>query len=153
MATTSAARVTGTGLRRAGRGREHDCGKTVTPMRYHFALFERLVAALIACVAVANASHAEAQRGVDPPRRITIDAKPITAFSATASDQRRFGKLEYLGGLELKSPYSEFGGFSAIRVAPDGAHFVSLTDKGRWLTGRIVYEGDRPTGIVEATMA
>jgi len=110
--------------------------------------------AIVACAAVAIATPAEAQRiGVDPPIHISIDAKSIAAFSARAPDQRRFGMMEYLGGLELKSSYSEFGGFSAIRVAPDGEHFVSLTDKGRWLTGRIVYERGHPVGIAEAMMA
>ena len=114
----------------------------------------RLVAVLVACAAIAITSPTEAQRGgVDPPLRIAVDVTPIAAFSTGASDQRRFGKLEYLGGLELKSSYSEFGGFSAIRVASDGEHFVSLTDKGRWLTARIVYDRDRPIGIADATMA
>jgi hypothetical protein len=153
MATTSAPRVSGTNPILARRNREHDCGKTVTPMHHRFAPFGRLLAVLVACAAVAIPTHVRAQRGVDLPVRITVDAKPITSFSAAASDQRRFGRLEYLGGLELKSPYSEFGGFSAIRVGPDGEHFVSLTDKGRWLTARIVYERDRPIGIVDATMA
>jgi len=110
--------------------------------------------AMVTCAVVAITSPAEAQRsGVDPPLEITVDAKLIAAFSARAPDQRRFGMVEYLGGLELKSSYSEFGGFSAIRVAPDGEHFVSLTDKGRWLTGRIVYKRNQPVGITEAMMA
>ncbi len=110
--------------------------------------------AMVACAAAAMAMPAEAQRsGVDPPTGITVEAKPIAAFSVRAPDQRRFGMVEYLGGLELKSSHREFGGFSAIRVASDGEHFVSLTDKGWWLTGRIVHEGARPVGIAEAEMA
>src|SRR5262249_48722696 len=110
--------------------------------------------AMVACAAIAMATPADAQRaGVEPPAPIAVEAKSIATFSARAPDQRRFGMVEYLGGLELKSSYSGFGGFSAIRVAPDGEHFVSLTDKGRWLTGRIVYERGRPAGIAEATMA
>jgi hypothetical protein len=53
----------------------------------------------------------------------------------------------------LTSSYREFGGISAIRVAADGAHFIAVTDKGRWLRGRITYEGTRPTGIADAEMA
>jgi len=110
--------------------------------------------ASVGYLAVAIVSPVEAQRGGgDSPVRITVDARPIATFSVGASDQRRFGKVEYLGGLDLKSSYSDFGGFSAIRVAPDGEHFVSLTDKGRWLTARIVHEGDRPIGIADAIMA
>lgn len=111
--------------------------------------------AAVACAAVAIASPAQAQRGGGDllPVSIVVAAKPITAFSARAPDQHRFGMVEYLGGLELKSSYAEFGGFSAIRVARDGEHFISLSDKGRWFTGRIVYERNRPVGIAEAMMA
>src|SRR5215471_5921027 len=113
-----------------------------------------LMLAIIVCAVVTMAAPAEAQgSGVDPPARITVDAKSIGAFEARAPDQRHFGPVEYLGGLELKSSYPGFGGFSAIRVAPDGEHFVSLTDKGRWLTGRIVYERGHPAGIADAMMA
>jgi hypothetical protein len=110
--------------------------------------------AQIACAAVVIATPADARRiGVDPPLPIKVNAEPISAFSTHAAGQRRFGMVEYIGGLELKSSYSEFGGFSAIRVASDGEHFVSLTDKGRWLTGRIVYKGSQLVGIAEAMMA
>jgi hypothetical protein len=110
--------------------------------------------AMVACAAVTMATPADAQRsGVDPPTGIAVEAKSIATFSARAPDQRRFGMVEYLGGLELKSSHRQFGGFSAIRVAPDGEHFVSLTDKGWWLTGRIVNERGHPVGIAEATMA
>jgi hypothetical protein len=114
----------------------------------------RAVAALAACAAIMLASPAAAQRvKFDAPVRITVDAKPLAAFNFATPDQRRFGTLEYLGGLELTSSFSEFGGLSALRVEADGEHFVSLTDKGNWLIGRIVYEGGRPSGIVDATMA
>jgi hypothetical protein len=146
--------VTGNCPTHVGRDREHDRGEAIGTTHACFMPSRRLVAALVACAAIAITSPTEAQRGgVDPPLRIAVDATPIAAFSTGASHQRRFGKLEYLGGLELKSSYSEFGGFSAIRVASDGEHFVSLTDKGRWLTARIVYDRDRPIGIADATMA
>jgi hypothetical protein len=117
-------------------------------------IWKHALLTMIACAAVAMATPAEAQpAGVDPPTGIAVDAKSIATFNSRAPDQRRFGMLEFLGGLELKSSHRAFGGFSAIRVAPDGQHFVSLTDKGWWLTGRIVNEGDRPVGIAEATMA
>ena len=97
---------------------------------------------------------AAAQRAAEPPVRIEITAKPIAVFSLREPDRVRFGALEFRGGIELTSRYREFGGVSAIRVAADGAQFVALTDKGRWLTGRIVYdEQARPAGIADAVMA
>jgi hypothetical protein len=106
-----------------------------------------------ACAAVTLAAPAQAQCvGSDPSVAVVVDAKPINGFSVRAPDQRRFGMVEYLGGLELTSSHKEFGGFSAIRVEPDG-HFLSLTDRGWWLTGRIVYDRGRPAGIDDARMA
>ena len=51
------------------------------------------------------------------------------------------------------SPNRHFGGISALRVQPDGARFISLTDKGWWFRGRLVYDGTRPAGITDAEMA
>ncbi len=53
----------------------------------------------------------------------------------------------------LTSAHKAFGGLSALRVFPDGERFISLTDKGRWLRGRIIYERERPVGIDDAEMA
>jgi hypothetical protein len=89
----------------------------------------------------------------DGPVAITVNAKTIDSFLPREPDQIRFGPLEFHGGLELTSPYKQFGGFSALRMAADGAHFVSLTDRGYWLTGRILYERGRPVGIDDAEMA
>jgi hypothetical protein len=111
---------------------------------------------MAACAAIAMAAPAmaeEASADADAPIPITIAARPIAAFNPRAPDQRRFGMVEYRGGLELTSSYRKFGGLSAIQVAADGEHFVSLTDKGRWLTGRIVYADGRPAGIADAVMA
>src|SRR5262249_36327386 len=90
----------------------------------------------------------------DQPARIEIAAKTIDSFSAGVPDQVRFGAVEFRGGLELTSPHREFGGLSAIRVAVDGARFVSVSDKGWWLTGRIRYDGrGRPQAIDDAVIA
>jgi hypothetical protein len=67
--------------------------------------------------------------------------------------RRRFGQLEFRGGLVLTSPFKRFGGISAIRVQPDGAHFVALSDKGWWFRGRLTYDGVHPVGIANAEMA
>jgi hypothetical protein len=100
------------------------------------------------------ASPALAQRHADAPARIDVAARTIAAFHLSEPERVRFGALEFRGGLELTSPHRDFGGVSAIRVAADGAHFVALTDKGHWLTGRITYDGrERPSGIADAVIA
>lgn len=106
-----------------------------------------------ACAVVAVSTPANAQCvGRDSSEAIAIEASPVTLFSRV-SLAGHFGKLEYIGGLVLKSSHPEFGGLSAIRVEADGQRFLSLTDQGWWLTGRIVYDRGRPAGITDARMA
>ena len=113
--------------------------------------------ALIAALAVASPSAAQMlKRVAEPPpapSAIEIRAEPIASFDHREPDRRRFGMLDFRGGLVLTSPFKEFGGLSSISVAPDGANFIAATDRSWWLRGRIVYSGTRPTGIAAAEMA
>ena len=77
----------------------------------------------------------------------------MQSFDHREPDRRRFGMLDFRGGLVLTSPFREFGGISSINVAPDGANFIAATDRSWWLRGRITYRGTRPTGITAAEMA
>jgi len=99
------------------------------------------------------ASAAEIPRRAEPPTPIEVAAQPIASFEPRDPSRQRFGALEYRGGLVLTSPYRQFGGISAIRVAADGASFLAVSDIGRWWRGRIVYDGKRPVGIADAEMA
>lgn len=90
----------------------------------------------------------------DEPTPIEIKATPIQHFELKDLSRRRFGALEFRGGLILSSPYERFGGLSAIHVAPDGEHFVAVSDRTLWLRGRIVYSAaGRPSAIADAVMA
>lgn len=111
-------------------------------------------AALVAALFLAATfALAEALRTSEAPAHITIRAAPINAFDVRDPTRQRFGDLHFRGGLELTSSYKAFGGISAIRVAPDGARFIAVTDNGSWLRGRIVYDDGRPVGIADAEMA
>jgi hypothetical protein len=95
----------------------------------------------------------EIPRGPEPVTPIEVRAAPIPFFEPRDPTRTRFGALEYRGGMVLTSPYRQFGGISAIRVAADGASFLTVSDIGRWWRGRIVYDGTRPVGIADAEMA
>ena len=99
------------------------------------------------------ASAQTVQHAPDAPVAIEVSAKPILSFEPRDPARVRFGALTFRGGMELTSSHPEFGGISSIRVAADGAGFLAVTDKGRWLRGRIAYEGTRPVGITHAEMA
>jgi hypothetical protein len=108
---------------------------------------------LIAVALILVALPGVAQAPADPPVAIDIESRPLAAFDIRDHSRRQFGLLEFRGGLTLSSSYRHFGGISAIRVGADGARFIALSDKGRWWRGRIVYDGTRPSGIVDAEMA
>lgn len=108
--------------------------------------------ALLATLGLAASAQTTA-RQPEAPVKIEVRARPITAFEPREPSRTRFGALIFRGGIELTSPYPEFGGISAIRVDADGARFLAISDKGRWLRGRIVYEGTRPAAIADAEMA
>jgi hypothetical protein len=115
-----------------------------------------VVAALsgaLGLIAVSAFADPTKPRVAEPPVKVEIQARPIAAFEPRDPSRHRFGQLEFRGGIELTSPYKEFGGISSIRMAADGARFLALSDQGRWLRGRIVYDRTRPTGVAEAEMA
>ena len=111
-----------------------------------------LVAGLIAGM-VAPAAAQKAPAAPDPPSRIDIAASPIASFDNRDPTRIQFGSLAYRGGLVLTSSSRNFGGFSAIRMAPEGGDFVALNDRAWWLRGRIAYAGRRPSAVVDAEIA
>jgi hypothetical protein len=117
--------------------------------------FDRRAALGVALLALLSlsASAQNSPRQAEAPVAIVVNAKPLAVFEPRDPARVRFGALTFRGGMELTSPHAEFGGISALRVAADGARFIAVSDKGRWLRGRIVYDGTRPAGIADAEMA
>jgi hypothetical protein len=113
----------------------------------------RIPFALASIVALLVPLSAPAQRAPEPSQRIEIRAQAIEAFDPRDSSRLQFGPLTFRGGLVLTSPHRDFGGVSTLRVMPDGARFLALTDKGHWLRARIVYRGRQPIAITDAEMA
>jgi|HubBroStandDraft_4_1064222.scaffolds.fasta_scaffold119987_2 hypothetical protein len=112
----------------------------------------QIIILLLIGVSVLTTADAAGLMGT-PPIAIEVRAEPIAAFDKHNPSRQRFGQLEFRGGLTLTSSYREFGGLSAIRLAPDGAHFISVSDHGRWFRGTLIYQEARPVGIADAIMA
>lgn len=89
----------------------------------------------------------------DAARDLEIASYPFAHFSSDDRTQRRFGALEFLGGLELRSKDPEFGGISAARIDPDGIGFVAITDHAHWITGRLIEERGAMKRITDARIA
>ena len=80
---------------------------------------------------------------------INISAQSIESFLPENPSQNRFGKLEFLGGLILKSEHEEFGGFSAMRFMADN-QLVILSDKARVITAKLERKNDKPLRLDNA---
>ena len=92
----------------------------------------------------------------DPPsvrsERIEIDARPIAHFERNRPEVKRFGQLEFRGGLVLSSSASDFGGWSALIMEPAGKSLLAISDEGHWLSADLVYDGSRPRGLTRARL-
>jgi hypothetical protein len=110
-------------------------------------------AVLSALLAAGSLAVAQSQRAAEAPRTLVVKANPISSFDNRDAARRRFGALEFRGGLELTSTDKDFGGLSSLRVAADGEHFISASDKGRWFRGRIVYNDGAPAGVADMETA
>jgi hypothetical protein len=90
---------------------------------------------------------------VAAPVSIDVNARPIASFDPRDRSHVRFGSLEWRSGLVLTSAFRGFGGLSALRLDPKGEKFISLSDKGSWFTGRIVYSGREMKGLADVEAA
>ena len=90
---------------------------------------------------------------VTAPVAIEVKARPIASFDSRDHGRVRFGSLEFRSGLVLTSSFRGFGGLSALRLDAKGERFISLSDKGSWFTGRIVYQGREMTGLDDVEAA
>lgn len=53
------------------------------------------------------------------------------------SDRKLFGKLEFIGGIEMSSSNALLGAISSIRFRPDRKSFLGVMDTGHWVEGAI----------------
>jgi hypothetical protein len=127
----------------------------VTVTAFTVRAFARLgFAGLVFALALAPIAAASQSRpGADRPTRVDVQARPFVSFDVRDAARRRFGALEFRGGLVLTSPNAKFGGLSALRVSPDGTGFLAASDKGDWFRGRIVYRDGRPNALADIETA
>jgi hypothetical protein len=90
---------------------------------------------------------------VTAPVSIEVNARPLPSFDTRDRSHVRFGALEYRSGLILSSGFRGFGGLSGLRLDAKGERFISISDKGSWFTGRIVYRGREMVGLDDVEAA
>ncbi len=106
--------------------------------------------ALSCALAISAPSYAQDHAA---PEQIEVQARDIAHFDRRNPDRKRFGALEFIGGIVLSAKYKHFGGFSGLHIATDGLTLTAHSDRGHWLRGRLKVEGDRITGLEHAEMA
>lgn len=77
---------------------------------------------------------------VVPPataRAVTVTLTPLEAADVEAGLTAAPG-LHFVEGVELSSPDQGFGGLSGFVLDPDGEGFTAVSDKGNWLSGRLM---------------
>lgn len=84
---------------------------------------------------------------------VEVSARRIAAFEPRSPEKRRFGALQFRGGLVLSCGHPRFGGFSALWRSADGRELVSLTDRGYWLTAKVATADGRLAGLEATEMA
>ncbi|BCB18291.1 esterase-like activity of phytase family protein [Bosea sp. ANAM02] len=84
---------------------------------------------------------------------VGVTARPIAAFEPRRPDQRRFGALQFRGGLVLSSGHTRFGGFSGLARLNGGRDLVAVSDRGYWLTAKVAYHDGKLSGLDEVEMA
>ncbi|MEM8799344.1 MAG: esterase-like activity of phytase family protein [Pseudomonadota bacterium] len=84
---------------------------------------------------------------------IDVQLTPLP-INPTDPAQTKVGLLRYRGGGELKSDFKGFGGISGIDLSADGTRFIAVSDRGLWLTGRVIRnETGRISRIEDARMS
>jgi len=107
--------------------------------------------ALIAIALVATLVPASIEAG-SPVERMEIRARPITQFRI-GSSERKFGTLEFVGGMEMTSRGRNFGSLSAFRFLKPGSEFIGVADTGFWFFGTIEHDAEgKPSGVADFRM-
>jgi hypothetical protein len=115
----------------------------------------RLLGSLAAAACIAGAPRVGARgeaRTDGEPRPIAINSRAIAHFQPSRPEARRFGDLEFRGGLVLSSPDEGFGGWSGLIMAADGKGLLGVSDIGFWLRADVAYAGVRPTAVTRARL-
>jgi hypothetical protein len=90
--------------------------------------------------------------GQPPPfDRIEVRASPVPLNPANLTEST-VGRLRFRGGQHLTSDDKRFGGWSSLRLGPDGKRITLLSDEGVWLTARLRHDKGLLTGLTEAEL-
>jgi hypothetical protein len=70
---------------------------------------------------------------------LALKSAPLSIFTAE-QPEALVGKLEFRGGIVLRTSDRRFGGLSGLRVSADGTRLTAISDHGYWLTATLAYD-------------
>jgi len=107
--------------------------------------------AIFVLLPVSLAAKKKSSHDGAPVSKVKVTARQIDSFYRSGKQTTQFGKLRFLGGLELTSDWRGFGGWSDLVVDKDGRRFLAISDEGHWLRATLQYQGLKPVGIANAS--
>lgn len=115
----------------------------------HLGLKRALIAGAVTLAAAAGIAIADPKPDTSrlKTETITVTARKIASFERLGAARSRYGKLEWLGGLELSSSATSFGGWSGLVVGARGGSLLAVSDAGTWMTADIAYEDRKPQAL------
>jgi hypothetical protein len=72
---------------------------------------------------------------------VEVEVEPV-ALDASDPGRASVGSLRFMGGLSVRSADPRFGGLSDLRISPDGARLLAVSDCGSGLTAALTYGPD-----------
>ncbi len=108
-----------------------------------------LMAAWLATPAAAAAAEPQ---GIAVP--VPVQTRALSHFDLSDPSRRRFGDLDFLGGLVVRASDERFSSLSGLTLDSTGTRMLAVSDFGFWISARIVTAEDgRPTDITDVLVA
>ncbi|HUG60238.1 MAG TPA: esterase-like activity of phytase family protein [Methylomirabilota bacterium] len=109
------------------------------------------LAAVLLSAAIVSVIPGDAPANPLPERAIEIVAQRIESFRIGRPEFHTFGRLRFIGGLELEGNTRNFGGLSGLVMRRGGKALTAITDRGVLLVATVERDADgRPTGMADA---
>jgi len=115
------------------------------------AVMTRAIVSGVAAAVLAATVMASEPAAFDAPEPLALSATPIPLDPGDPA-RRTVGRLQYRGGLVLRSSNGHFGGLSGLRAGRDG-WLIGVTDTGAWVTFRPVLHGRHLAGVTGGVIA
>ncbi len=113
-----------------------------------------VLALAVAGVPLVLPHGATVEAAFEAPRPLVVEAAPIAAFHPSEPTRRRFGGLEFVGGLVLSSRDKAFGGLSGLRTLDGGRRLLFVGDQGTWVSARLETDtSGRPIALADGRIA